>query len=78
VKAAPYPAPRGCVEPALGAVATRALGTSLSAELAAHLRLCAACRLQQAAFVDRVPSARPAASVRAHVLAAAHERGGGR
>ena len=46
----PYPAPPACTDPLLGARATQALGQSPPAALAAHLAVCASCRLQRAAF----------------------------
>ena len=46
----PYPAPAACVEPSLGAEASQGLGRALSKSVVAHLAVCAACRLQRAAF----------------------------
>jgi len=48
----PYPAAAVCVEPGLGAEATRALGRRVSARVAAHLEACPACRLQRRAFEE--------------------------
>jgi hypothetical protein len=46
----PYPAPLACSEPPLGAQATQWLGHSPPPPVAAHLAVCAACRLERAAF----------------------------
>jgi hypothetical protein len=46
----PYPAPPACTDLLLGAQATQALGLPPPADIAAHLAVCASCRLQRAAF----------------------------
>jgi len=50
VSGSPYPAPAACVEPRLGAEATQALGRALPASVVEHLGVCAACRIERAAF----------------------------
>ncbi|WP_437311696.1 hypothetical protein [Sorangium sp. So ce388] len=68
MSSSPYPAPPACIDPRLGAQATQSLGLPPPATVAAHLAICASCRLQRAAFAGldahAVP---PSPALRAHL-----------
>ena len=64
----PYPAPPACIDPQLGAQATQSLGMPPPAVVAAHLTVCASCRLQRAAFAGLdAHAAPPSPAFRAHL-----------
>jgi len=52
----PYPTPAACLDPRLGAEATRLLGRATSPAVKAHLLAYLACRVQRTSF-DRIDPA---------------------